>query len=265
VSSSVSMDHGDRRINHSAATRYARPVPPSRSNRPPLPGRAHLQARPPAPPASVARNAELITLDQVRPVPRCLNEYVDTPHTGEPPSSRVLLPAPPIFTQPSPSGLKPDPAKDSHEEEHSESIYCSRCRKCQCQACTEPRELPSRWICNNKCHCSALKIVDYCSCLCCVQCVFYHCCKDSATDDDFSATDDPCACCEKPDCFKRWTCMGLASLVLPCLCFYWPLRCSVALCTKCYNRCTRKGCRCKKEKLPPGQKRLLIDSESSST
>ena len=186
-----------------------------------------------------------------------------------------------IFRQPTPSALKvPTNTTDTHKDnvinkdltvnsEHgrhstAESIICHRCGKCKCHQCTQRRELPTTWICNNKCRCSAIDIVDYCSCVCGVKAVFYHCMTDSDGDCGESAADDPCGCCEQAQCCKRWTTMGLLSIIFPCLCCYWPLRCAVSACTACYNRCTRKGCHCRKDKCQ-NMSRLLIDSESSST
>ncbi|GFY57018.1 hypothetical protein TNIN_124601 [Trichonephila inaurata madagascariensis] len=56
--------------------------------------------------------------------------------------------------------------------DHNDSIICRQCRRCKCEACRNPRHLPSKWICNNKCLCSASNIVDYCSCMCCVRGLF---------------------------------------------------------------------------------------------
>jgi hypothetical protein len=189
----------------------------------------------------------------------------------------------PVFVQPPPSTLPhlkavvhkdnvdkepKEPGSggtDSGEMEHTDSIICSRCGKCRCGACTQPRELPSRWLCANKCECSAQRAVDVVSCLCCVQCVFYHSFKDSeAGEDEPSSADDPCGCCDSPHCCRRWMCLGLLSLCLPCLCLYWPLRGGLGLATALYNRCTRRGCHCRKDRPPSMGKRLLIDSESSS-
>ena len=189
----------------------------------------------------------------------------------------TLSPAPTIFRQPTASALKVPNTTDSHkdnvinkdltlENEHgrhstAESIICHRCGRCKCHQCTQHRELPSTWICNNKCRCSAIDMVEYCSCVCGVKAMFYHCTNDS--DGDFGESDDPCGCYEQTHCCKRWTTMGLLSICFPCLCCYWPLRCAVAACTACYNRCRRRGCHCRKDKCQ-NMSRLLIDSESSS-
>lgn len=173
-----------------------------------------------------------------------------------------------ISTQPQSSGLKKGHVLDGEEDANrqtpcQDSVICSQCGKCRCQACTQPRELPRYWLCDNKCECSVQKMVDVCSCLCCVRAYFYHCFKD-ADGDECSVSDDPCACCEQPHCCKRWTCLGIMSLCLPCLCLYWPLRCGLDCCTSIYNKCSHRGCHCRRDRLP-GSKRLLIDSESSST
>lgn len=147
---------------------------------------------------------------------------------------------------------------------NNDSILCERCGKCRCRACTQHRELPRRWLCNKKCECSATNIVEYCSCVCAVKAVFYHCFRIVDADESPEGADNPCACCSVPHCCRRWTCMGAASVTcLPCLWLYWPLRCALCACTSCYNRCSRRGCHCR-DKLP-GSQRLLLDSESSST
>lgn len=151
-----------------------------------------------------------------------------------------------------------------HARQHSDndSIICRRCGKCKCHQCTQHRELPHRWICGNKVRCGAMDMVEYCTCVCGVKALVYHCMYDGESDS--GGDDDPCGCCEQAHCCKRWTLMGLLSVCFPCLCCYWPLRCGVAACTACYNRCTRRGCHCRKDK-SQNMSRLLIDSESSST
>lgn len=150
------------------------------------------------------------------------------------------------------------------DDGHADSIICRECRRCKCEACRTPRPLPSKWICNDKFPCSAPALVDYCSCLCCVKGLFYHLTKDYEMDSDVSCADKPCSCAPRK-CCARWTCLGLLSLALPCLCFYWPLRGCVRLCELGYSGVTGKGCRChrrteKSSKAPP-EKRLL-DSNS---
>lgn len=279
------------------------PTPPARS--PARPPRQiitpSINSRPPAP--TPRERDGIMGLQDVRNGPRQQNEYVESPRLGlVKPSSypdreviTSLLPtrdlspntggSPGIITnQPQPSGLKakkdhptntnkghrnslaPDPLIRGHhtDDEPHDSIICSKCRKCKCSACTSPRKLPSRWLCNGRCNCSADTVVDYCSCLCCVQFVFYH---YANSENDPAVSDRPCACFEVPHCCKRWTCMGLMSTCLPCLCLYWPLRGLVGLSKVCYNGCSRRGCQCHRDK-NSGQtltKRPLIDSESSQS
>lgn len=257
-------------------------------------------------PERIRISANTITLDQVRTGPRPTNDYVDNPtntrpavpprgpgtlvrnnvHTPVPTGERqpMLVDRQPIVFQPVPAGgLKPpstqistrtdvDTAKHhvtDNDETHlpSESIICHKCGKCKCQQCTQRRELPSRWICNNKFNCSATEIVETCTCLCMVRGIFYHCCKNNEGDcGDDCVSDDPCACCERPSCCKRWSCLGLLTLCLPCLACYWPMRCGVCACTTCYNLCTRRGCHCSSKSVSGqnGKRFLLVESESSS-
>ncbi|KAL3880182.1 hypothetical protein ACJMK2_032446 [Sinanodonta woodiana] len=252
-------------------------------------------------------HAGVITLDQVRPQPRTQNEYVDTPgkhllppvhakagvggvHSGgggiQRDSTRaVSLPTrtsnlssnpqqffPPLLTpivSSQPVSTSP-PLKKDLPLEVDDSIICSRCGKCRCGACTESRELPSRWLCGDKVNLSPESAIEHCTCFCCVQCLFYHYSKDDQ-DNDYDCYTDPCACCNRPHCCKRWTCILLMSLCLPCLCVYWPAKCGLYACTACYNKCRRKGCTCNtnssKEKTSSSSQShrlLLVESESSS-
>ncbi|XP_021929151.1 protein sprouty, partial [Zootermopsis nevadensis] len=147
------------------------------------------------------------------------------------------------------------------------SIVCPECERCRCNSCRNPRPLPSRWLCNNACFCSAETSLDYASCLCCVKGFFYHCSKDYELDhDDGSAScaDDPCSCGPRR-CLARWGCLAAVSLVLPCLWCYWPLKGCVGLCEKCYVGYSNKGCRCEPRRDPrisdvTPEKRLLDSS-----
>ena len=291
-----------RRISEAAASRYAcpgfadhlhplqptaspAPVHTARVTAPPRPAPRRTQTAQPRQQTHFER--QVIGLEG-RPGPRPQNDYVDNPHlvpkTSHHERERTTLlsgrtqvggRSEPIFTQPQSKGLKKD--KDSHPsnlttdstshgdgtEGHpdSESIVCHKCGKCKCKDCTSPRELPSEWVCNKKVECSASKAVEYCTCLCCVKFIFYH-----STNDDDESADEPCACRSRPHCCQRWTCMGAMSLCLPCLWFYWPLQAVLGLTTLCYDRCTRQGCQCHREKASSQNptKRLLIESESSS-
>lgn len=126
------------------------------------------------------------------------------------------------------------------------SITCPQCKRCRCEECQRPRQLPSRWVCDNNCLCSAETIIDYISCLCCVKALFYHCSKDHEIEcegDSISCADDPCSCLPHKRT-QRWAWLSALSLALPCLWFYWPMRGCIAICAKCYARHSRHGCRC---------------------
>lgn len=126
------------------------------------------------------------------------------------------------------------------------SITCPQCKRCRCEECQRPRQLPSRWVCDNNCLCSAETIIDYISCLCCVKALFYHCSKDHEIEcggDSISCADDPCSCLPQKRT-QRWAWLSALSLALPCLWFYWPMRGCIAICAKCYARHSRHGCRC---------------------
>ncbi|KAG5327567.1 SPY protein, partial [Pseudoatta argentina] len=132
------------------------------------------------------------------------------------------------------------------------SIICDFCGRCRCESCREPPPLPSKWLCDNTCLCSAETVLDYASCLCCVKGLFYHCVDsgsgggvDSSMNGEAatSCADEPCSCTGNRVA-SRWACLGALSLVMPCLLCYWPLRGCVTLCEACYARHAAQGCRC---------------------
>ncbi|KOC68899.1 Protein sprouty [Habropoda laboriosa] len=128
------------------------------------------------------------------------------------------------------------------------SIMCNFCGRCRCESCREPPPLPSKWLCDNKCFCSADTILDYASCLCCVKGLFYHCVDGSnggGIDGEAagSCADEPCSCTGNRRA-SRWACLGALTLVMPCLLCYWPFKGCVALCETCYARHAAQGCRC---------------------
>lgn len=132
------------------------------------------------------------------------------------------------------------------------SILCAECGRCRCASCREPRPLPSRWLCDDACFCSAETTVDYATCLCCVKGLFYHC--GSAGDEGgVWCADDPCSCAGGGSAggagsrrCARWSCLALASVALPCLLCYWPLRGLVRATELCYARYCDDGCRCER-------------------
>lgn len=143
-----------------------------------------------------------------------------------------------------------------------DSVICPQCDRCRCLSCRTPRPLPSKWLCGDKCLCSAESCVDYASCLCCVKGLFYHCgtSPDNEDDEDVhrrgrrsyhqqpggagSCADAPCSCVPSHHRAARWGCLASLTLVLPCLLCYWPLQGGVKVVEMCYQRCTSHGCRC---------------------
>lgn len=123
------------------------------------------------------------------------------------------------------------------------SITCPYCRKCRCEACATPRPLPSRWICSKSIHCGPEPLLDYVTCLCCVKAVFYHCGKNHEPDGGVLCADKPCSCAPHRK-FWRWGCMTAMSVVLPCLCLYWPCRGCIGLAEKAYQKYHNNGCTC---------------------
>lgn len=254
-------------------------------------------SRSPVTPLSRVDGAGVITLDQASLHPRKQNEYVDTPHAPLVHSAgnksqgaksvvvnlaehtRPSVPLPgriPTFqnsiirTQPtstSPPLKKELPLEVSRDGGTDDSIICSKCNKCKCGACTNPRELPSKWLCHGKFNISPETVVESVTCVCCVKGVFYHYSKDEQ-DAEFECVSDPCAGCSRPQCCKRWTCILAMSLCLPCMCLYPPAKLGLMCCTGLYNKWGRKGCTCKSNSSSNQSKnsrsRTRVSKDSSS-
>ncbi|XP_068186917.1 protein sprouty homolog 4 [Antennarius striatus] len=130
----------------------------------------------------------------------------------------------------------------SSPAEKKHLLLCEHCGKCRCTDCTLPRTLPSCWVCNQECLCSAQSLVDAATCMCLVKGIFYHCTEDE--DDEGSCADKPCSC-SQANCCARWSFMAALSFVLPCLVCYLPATGLAKLGQKCYDNISRPGCRCK--------------------
>lgn len=150
----------------------------------------------------------------------------------------------PSTEQPKLPGSKPQHSKTgvALPTEKNHMPLCDKCGKCRCTECTLPRTLPSCWVCNQECLCSAQNLVDSATCMCLVKGVFYHCTEDE--DEEGSCADKPCSCSHS-NCCARWSFMAAASLVLPCLMCYLPAVGCAKLSQKCYDSVRRPGCRCK--------------------
>lgn len=138
------------------------------------------------------------------------------------------------------SDLKEELKPPSRAVMGKHSLRCEDCGKCKCKDCTYPRTLPSCWLCDKRCWCSADNAVEYGTCICCVKGLFYHC----SSDDEDNCADNPCSCTQSRCCI-RWSAMGAVSLFLPCLWCYLPAKGCLKLCQVCYDRIKRPGCRCK--------------------
>ncbi|XP_056138231.1 protein sprouty homolog 1 [Lampris incognitus] len=120
-------------------------------------------------------------------------------------------------------------------------FICERCGKCKCGECTAPRSLPSCLACNGQCLCSAESALEHGTCMCLVKGIFYHCSNDDEGD---SCADHPCSL-SRSHCCPRFLCMGLMSVLFPCLLCYPPVKGCLKACQGCYDRVNRPGCRCK--------------------
>lgn len=147
------------------------------------------------------------------------------------------------------------------------SIRCSHCGKCRCEQCTKPRTLPQTPLCCGRITCSPHTVVEMCTCISAVRCLFFHGLENDSDADDEDYVNDrvaqkPCACFSQPYCCQRWTCLSaLAVTVLPCLWFYWPLKGCLHAAECLHDRCQRPGCRCKPDYSSPSRQ----TSNSSSS
>ncbi|XP_023013115.1 protein sprouty homolog 2 [Leptinotarsa decemlineata] len=236
--------------------------------------RAQIMNNPPiTAPLAPLRSAPPVTLTIPRPEnERATNEYVETPFrtilspppTPPPQPPRTLQrptrlalppPPPPAVTTKQPTATTTFSKEPLPVCATRPSIMCPDCGRCRCDSCQQPRPLPQKWVCNNSCLVSADSVIDYCSCLCCVKGLFYHC---SESDGDESCADDPCGCGVNRRA-ARWSCLAALSCILPCLWLYWPLRGCKRAVEACYARHSRTGCRCRPP-LPTPEKRLLDSS-----
>ncbi|KAM7043369.1 protein sprouty homolog 3 [Acridotheres tristis] len=147
-----------------------------------------------------------------------------------------------VRTQPRPGEPKAEECAGkgaARAAQHGHVVRCEACGRCRCPRCTAARSLPSCWLCNQRCLCSAESLLDYGTCLCCVKGLFYHC----STDDEDTCADDPCSC-GPGSCCARWAAMSVLSLLLPCLCCYFPTLGCLKLCQRGYDGLKRPGCRC---------------------
>lgn len=163
-------------------------------------------------------------------------------------SSRLAAQPPPVVQQPVPSSHHQLTASLDKGKLVVNSIVCQHCGQCKCTACTQPRELPERWLCEGNCRCSADSVVDIASCMCVAKGLYYHTSHDNHGDSNAPYTDDICDCTPSPKCCLRWTGLSFLSLCLPCLCCYLPMKGGVKVAESCYNApCVRRrGCRCER-------------------
>ena len=130
-------------------------------------------------------------------VKRSSRTVIKTQSVSHPPTSNST-----VITQAPHSCTKPEKAPASHSSASypttttTESIICVRCGRCRCAACATPRALPSAWLCDNSCLCSAESALDTATCMCCVKAAFYHCGErvDQDCDKEDSWVDSPCSC-----------------------------------------------------------------------
>lgn len=171
---------------------------------------------------------------QPKPKPKALLQPQQGPHFHQPPLEAPLKPPGKGKSDFSVSG-NGVMAAAGHQ------FICERCGKCKCSDCTAPRSLPSCLACNGQCLCSAESALEHGTCMCLVKGIFYHCSNDDEGD---SCADHPCSL-SRSHCCSRFLCMGLMSVLFPCLLCYLPVKGCLKACQGCYDRVNRPGCRCK--------------------
>ena len=94
--------------------------------------------------------------------------------------------------------------------------------------------------CRNHPHDKVRDFIETATFVRCAKCLLLHCTSDQTTtnqnspsrsrtseDDEFDEEDPhlhPCSCSNKDGkLFRRWLALGLLSVLLPCLCCYWPM------------------------------------------
>ena len=160
-----------------------------------LPHIRSCHALPPPPPSAVkSRN---------RPITVSPGALTHMSHHALPPTNSVSVITTPPFSSDSSSPKTAHLDKltnvtqpNSPTNSGSDSIICVMCGRCRCAACGTAKPLPSTWLCDNTCLCSAESLVDTVSCMCCVKAAFYHCGEKMAedTDKEDSWVDSPCSC-----------------------------------------------------------------------
>lgn len=170
--------------------------------------------------------------------PRVFHPHHQPKHKSSNPSNAVI-------TQPLAAACKkvgpppPAPAPTSP----TDSIMCGECGRCRCAACRSARPLPSAWLCDNWCECSAEKVIDLVSCMCCVKAGLYHCGEGDPDTRDHTWLHTPCSCTSSKR-LLRWSCLAVLSIPLPCLLCYPVLAGATKLAEKVYQAATTTGCRC---------------------
>ncbi|NXD29498.1 SPY3 protein, partial [Spelaeornis formosus] len=189
----------------------------------------HLSQGPPAQPAA-SRSSTASSVSQGASEQRLLSPS----HSGH-----ALVRAQPRGAARLKADGSPRKGEEASPTPHGHLVLCEACGRCRCPRCTAARSLPSCWLCNQRCLCSAESLLDYGTCLCCVKGLFYHC----STDDEDTCADEPCSC-GPGSCCARWAAMSVLSLLLPCLCCYFPTLGCLKLCQRGYDGLKRPGCRC---------------------
>lgn len=159
----------------------------------------HMRSGHALPPSTVkSRNNRPITVS-----PGALTHMSHHHHSLPPTNSVSVITTPPFSSDSSsPKTTHLDKLTNVTQQPNSptnsgsDSIICVMCGRCRCAACGTAKPLPSTWLCDNTCLCSAESLVDTISCMCCVKAAFYHCGEKMAedTDKEDSWVDSPCSC-----------------------------------------------------------------------
>lgn len=121
---------------------------------------------------------------------------------------------------------------------------CATCHRCRCANCARPKHLPSRWVCGDTCLLSSGCIVDTLSCMCCVKAIRYHCrcCAECFITSEEKKLRE--ASSWKPKGFAGVASLLIASIFLPCLCCYLPLKACETGIESIYQAWNDHACHC---------------------
>ena len=197
----------------------ARPAPP----RPFKP--AHLRAKPTPDPRRVAAYAKPSSRDEkLLPPP-------------PPPAARVHPPTLDDFIRAQRIDRKPNRAIIDQPRPGRHGFICPSCRKCTCSDCVATNLDVASFHCD--------KAIDVASCFCLIRACAYHAKYDETLPFQRTMSDKPASCHGGAKCALRWSILGAASIVMPCLLIYPLYKSAYRPCITKTVKSANKGCSCR--------------------